>query len=41
MKRLSTFKIAGYRDKVKKTYELCFAARINAQYDAEAKKLIR
>ena len=38
---LSTFKIAGYQDDVKKAHKLSFEKQINIQCDAEAKKLIR
>ena len=41
IRELSTFKIVGHQDDVKKAYELSFEERINIQCNAEAKKLIR
>jgi len=41
IRKLSTFKIAGHQDDVKKAYDLSFEERINILCDAEAKQLIR
>ena len=38
---MSTLKIAGYQDGVKKNYESSFAERVNIMCDEEAKRLIK